>query len=42
MALTFQSAEAVVQMLMGKSEEVDKWLPKAYKLERITKTQHEK
>lgn len=38
MALTFQSAEAVVQMMMGNEEEVEKWLPKCYRVERIPET----
>jgi hypothetical protein len=38
MALTFQSAEALVQMLAGNGTEVEKWLPNAYKLERIPET----
>jgi hypothetical protein len=35
MALTFQSAEALVQLLMRKEKEVDKWLPNCYKLSRV-------
>jgi len=35
MALTFQSAEALVQLLLGK-DEVDMWLPKAYRLSRVS------
>jgi hypothetical protein len=37
MALTFQSAEALVQLLMGKEKEVDEWLPQCYKLSRVPK-----
>lgn len=35
MALTFQSAEALVQLLMGKEKEVEKWLPKCYRISRV-------
>lgn len=35
MALTFQSAEALVQLMMGREEEVDRWLPRSYRLERV-------
>lgn len=35
MALTWQSAEALVQLLLGREEEVNKWLPNAYKLSRV-------
>ncbi|TVY18065.1 putative oxidoreductase OrdL [Lachnellula arida] len=37
MALTFQSAEALVQLLTGNEKEVDGWLPKCYKLSRVPK-----
>jgi hypothetical protein len=37
MALTFQSAEALVQLIMGRREEVDEWLPNCYKIERVVK-----
>lgn len=36
MALTYQSAEALVQLLMGKDEEVEKWLPRSYRLSRVS------
>ncbi|CAG8981487.1 hypothetical protein HYALB_00003058 [Hymenoscyphus albidus] len=35
MALTFQSAEALVQILDGKEKEVDKWLSSCYKIQRL-------
>jgi hypothetical protein len=35
MALTLEAAEALVQQMMGRQEEVDKWLPSCYKIERI-------
>jgi hypothetical protein len=35
MALTFQSTEALVQLLMGNEKEVDEWLPKCYRLSRV-------
>ncbi|KAJ5610367.1 hypothetical protein N7510_007086 [Penicillium lagena] len=35
MALAFQCAEATVQMMMGHSDEVEKWLPQSYKLGRV-------
>lgn len=35
MALTVQSAEALVQLLMGKEREVDEWLPSCYRLSRV-------
>ncbi|KAF4630574.1 hypothetical protein G7Y89_g7563 [Cudoniella acicularis] len=35
MGLTFQSSEAVVQMILGNEKEVNKWLPKCYKLSRV-------
>jgi hypothetical protein len=37
MALTFQSAEALVQLMMGRQEEVNEWLPNCYKIERISR-----
>jgi hypothetical protein len=37
MALTFQSAEALVGMLTGKEKEVEKWLPNCYRIERVPK-----
>lgn len=38
MALTFKSAEALVQLLAGKEKEVNEWLPSCYKIERFVKT----
>ncbi|KAJ5203841.1 uncharacterized protein N7498_004720 [Penicillium cinerascens] len=38
MALAFQCAEATVQMLMGQSDDVEKWLPQSYKLGRVPGT----
>ncbi|TVY85280.1 Glycine oxidase [Lachnellula suecica] len=35
MATTFQSAEALVGLMTGKSEEVGKWLPECYRIERV-------
>jgi hypothetical protein len=35
MALTFESAEALVQIVMGNEKEVDTWLPSCYKLSRV-------
>ncbi|KAF8849007.1 FAD dependent oxidoreductase [Acephala macrosclerotiorum] len=37
MAMTFQSAEALVQLLMGREKEVYKWLPANYRLSRVPK-----
>lgn len=37
MALTFQSAEALVQIVLGNEEKVDEWLPKCYKISRVPK-----
>ncbi|KAH7360475.1 FAD dependent oxidoreductase superfamily protein [Rhexocercosporidium sp. MPI-PUGE-AT-0058] len=37
MALTLQSAEALVQLMMGKEKEVDEWLPKNYRIQRVPK-----
>ncbi|CZR54288.1 uncharacterized protein PAC_04171 [Phialocephala subalpina] len=37
MATTFQSAEALVGLLMGREKEVDKWMPENYRLSRVTK-----
>lgn len=37
MALTFQSAEALVQIIQGNEKKVDEWLPKCYKLSRVPK-----
>jgi hypothetical protein len=37
MAPTFQSAGALVQILMGKGTEVDEWFPKSYRLSRVPK-----
>lgn len=34
MALAFQSAEALVKLLLGGEKEVDEWLPKCYRLSR--------
>lgn len=36
MALTFKSAEALVGLIMGREKEVDEWLPKCYKLSRVS------
>lgn len=41
MALAFQCAEAAVQMMMGHSDEVEKWLPQSYKLGRVPGTEFE-
>lgn len=38
MALTFKSAEALVQLLAGKEKEVDEWLPNCYKIKRLLKS----
>ncbi|CAG8948963.1 hypothetical protein HYFRA_00002091 [Hymenoscyphus fraxineus] len=38
MALTFQSAEALVKILDGEEKEVDKWLPSCYKIQRLLKS----
>lgn len=38
MALTFKSAEALVQLLAGKEKEVDEWLPSCYKIKRLVET----
>jgi len=35
MALAFQSAEALVQLLLGRKKEVHEWLPKCYQLSRV-------
>lgn len=35
MALAFQSAEALVQLLMGNEKGVSEWLPDCYKLSRV-------
>ncbi|KAK0113020.1 hypothetical protein ONS95_014730 [Cadophora gregata] len=35
MALAFQCAEALVQLMMGREKEVDEWLPKNYGLGRV-------
>jgi hypothetical protein len=39
MALTFQSAEALVQIMMGNENKIDGWLPKCYKLSRVPKSE---
>lgn len=39
MALAFQSAEALVQLLTGKEKQVDEWLPKCYRLLRVPKSE---
>ena len=36
MATTYQSAEALVQLLKGNRNQVDEWLPKNYRLSRVT------
>ena len=36
MALTFQSAEALVQMIMGRKDQVDEWFPKNYGIGRAS------
>ena len=36
MALTFQSAEALVQMIMGRKDQVDEWFPKNYGIGRVS------
>lgn len=38
MALTFESAEALVQLMKGRQEDVNEWLPDCYKIERIFQT----
>ena len=38
MALTFQSAEALVGLLMGRKK-VNEWLPKCFKLSRVSQRQ---
>ena len=35
MALTFQSAEALVQIINGKEGGLDDWFPKSYRLSRV-------
>jgi glycine/D-amino acid oxidase-like deaminating enzyme len=35
MALTFQAAEALVQIMLGNEGKVDEWFPKSYKLSRV-------
>ncbi|KAH8801722.1 FAD dependent oxidoreductase superfamily protein [Xylogone sp. PMI_703] len=35
MGLVFEAADALVQILMGRQEEVDTWLPECYKLSRV-------
>lgn len=37
MALTFKSAEALVLLMTGKTKEVDEWLPKNYRIDRVAK-----
>lgn len=37
MALTFQSAEALVQMITGNDKKLDEWFPKCYRLSRVPK-----
>ncbi|KAH7418155.1 FAD dependent oxidoreductase [Cadophora sp. MPI-SDFR-AT-0126] len=36
MALTFQCAEALVQLIMGREGEVEGWFPKAYEIGRVS------
>jgi len=37
MALTFQSAEALVQIIQGKEKQLDEWFPKCYRISRVPK-----
>ncbi len=36
-ALTAQSAETLVQMIMGRKNEVNKWLPRSHRLEQVSR-----